>query len=149
MLPVKSVRLAIGTSLAAATPLNQPTNENIVRLIKAPFTPNEDLVVGDLEFADFDGSTALEMPVGAAQVGIDPVSGEQRITITEPEGGWRFITTGVTNLPQTIYGAALLTAASAALIGVMELPEPIGLTQSGEEINLGSLMMNIVQQPIG
>lgn len=148
MLPMKNVRLAIGTALAGAAPIDQAVDENIVRLIIAPFTPSEDLVVGDLTFADFDGSTALEQALGDAQVGIDPLTGQQRITITEPAGGWRWITTGVTNLPQTVYGAALLTAASAALIGVEELPEPIGLTEVGQEINLGTLKFDIVAQPI-
>ena len=148
MTPMRNVRLALGTALAAATPLNQPTDENIVRLISAPFTENEDLVVGDLTFADFDGSTAIDQPVGPAQVGIDPQSGEQRITVTEPEGGWRFVTTGVTNLPQTIYGYALLTAASAALVGVHAFAEPIDLTAVTQEINLDKVTLTFVTQPI-
>lgn len=148
MLPMKSLRLAIGEALAAAEPLYQDTNANLVRLISAPFTPSEDLAVGDLTFADFDGSTAIACPLEEAQVGIDPNTGQQVLTVYEPAGGWRFEVTGLTNLPQTIYGFALLTAASAALIAVATLAEPVDLTAVGQEINLDKLTLTVVAQPM-
>jgi len=143
-----SLRLAIGELLAANLPLAQPTNELIVRLIAAPFSEDENLVVGDLTFATFTGSTALEVAVDDQQVAVDPVTSQQVVTLVEPLGGWRWETTDAVNLPETIYGAALLTSASAALLALHTLPTPIGLTAAGQEINLGALQFRINLSPM-
>lgn len=148
MLPMRALRLSIGTELAAGTFLSQPTNANIVRLISADFALSEGLVVGDLTFANFDGSTALDVALDDQQVGTDPLTNQQKVTLVEPLGGWRWEVTGTTNLPQNIFGVALLTAASASLLAVEKLPTPITLTEIGQEINLGTLDFPIVLQPI-
>jgi len=149
MLPIKAVRLQLGELIAAdATTLAPPALANIVRLVMAAFAAEENLVVADLTFATFDGSTALAAGLGTQQVGIDPVTLEQIVTIKEPAGGWRFEVTGATNLPQTIFGYALLTDGSAALLAVNQFLEPITLSAIGEEINLGTLKFTIVPQPM-
>jgi hypothetical protein len=148
MLPMKSLRLSLGTALATAAPLKQATNANVIRLIAAPFTPSEDLVVGDLTFATFTGSTGLDAELGDQDSGVDPLSGEQRVTIVEPVGGWRWETADAVNLPETIYGFALLTNASAALLAVQAFPSPIALTEAGQEINIGKADLTIVLSPM-
>jgi len=149
MFPMRLLTDEIGELLAASEPLLQAVNENIVRLIIAPFALEQGLEPGDLTFADFDGSTALEVVAAADMaVGFDPLTGEQVITINEPAGGWRWEVTGLTNLPQTVYGFALLTAASAAVIGVQALDTPIPLTEVGQEINLGSITFRVNVVPL-
>lgn len=149
MFPMRVLTDEIGELLAASPPLMQATNANIVRLINAPFAEETGLAPGDLTFADFDGSTGKPVTVAEdMQVGFDPLTGEQVITINEPVGGWRWEVTGLTNLPQTVYGYALLTNASAAVIGVKTLPTPIPLTEVGQEINLGSLTFRVSIVPL-
>lgn len=149
MLPTRTVRQRIGTLLAAdASSLAPATDANKIALVQNDFTPNQDLVAANLDLADFDGSTPIAGATGAQQTGLDPVTGQQIITIKDPAGGYRWITTGVTNLPQTIYGFALLSNDLSTLIAMEKLTEPVTLTASGQVINLGSANMTIVSQPV-
>lgn len=149
MLPMKAVRLRIGTLLAAdATTLAPATDANTIALIKSEFTLEEDLVAADVDLADFDGSTPIAGATGAQQEGIDPATGDQIVTIKDPAGGYRFETTGVTNLPQTIYGYGLFNDDQTVLLGLALLDEPVTLTEANQVINLGKVDLNIVQQPI-
>ena len=149
MIPMKELRLKLGTLLAADSATLAPAADaNEIALIKAAFNEDEDLVIGDLTLADFDGSTPIAGALGTQQTGIDPDTAEQRITIKDPLGGYRFITTGLTNLPQQIFGMALTNLAGTALLGVELFDEPITLTEVGQEINLGKVQMTMVLQPL-
>ena len=145
---MKALRLSIGEDLAAGTLLSQPANENIIRLVAGEFTPDENLVVADLTFATFTGSTALDVGLDDQLVGIDPTTGEQLITLIEPVGGWRWECTATPGAPQNIYGFALLTAASAALLAVEAFPEPITIQEIGQEINLGTAKFTVTLSPM-
>lgn len=147
MLPTRALRLSIGELAADNLPLAAVAATNDVRLIIADFTPDENLTFADLTFADFDGSTELSAALGDQQTGEDPLTGDQLITMIEPAGGWRWTVTGVTNLPQTVYGYALIdTAAGTDLLGVAKLPTPIPLTAVGQEINIGTVAFRLNQQ---
>jgi len=148
MFPMRALRLAIGTSLSDTAPLDQVADANIIALVIAPFALDELLVVSDLTYADFDGSTPLAVELGTQQVANDPATGEQIVTLVEPLGGWRWETTGLTNLPQTVYGYALLTEASAELLAVEPLPAPITLSEVGQEINIGKARFRINLEPM-
>jgi len=149
MLPMLALRLQIGELLAADdTTLAPAANANKMALIAAAFTPDEGLEEGDLTYASFDGSTPITGVVGTQQAGVDPATLDQIVTIKEPAGGWRWESTGVTNLPQTIYGFALLDNALAVLLAVASLDEPVTITAAGQEINLGACKLTIVQQPV-
>jgi hypothetical protein len=149
MLPTKAVRLALGTLLAADTTTLAPAvTANKISLIKAPFTPSENLVIGDLTLADFATSTAIAGTLGAQLVGTDPATLDQVITIKDPLGGYRWITTALTNLPQTIYGFALTDSTLATLLAVAVLPAPVTLQEVGQFIDLGSVQLTIVTRPI-
>jgi hypothetical protein len=149
MLPVRSLRLTIGTLLAAdATGLAPATNPNEVALIIAPFAETENLVIGDLVLASANGLAAIVGVAGAQQTGNDPVTQEQLVTIKEPAGGWRFILTSTPGSPVTIYGRALTTTAGGALLGVEILDTPVSLTNTGDEWNGGPVNCRIVVRPI-
>jgi hypothetical protein len=71
------------------------------------------------------------------------------ITIVEPLGGWRFVTSDAVNLPQTIYGYALYdSTGTPELIASQLLPEPIDLVAAGQEINLGTVKLTMVLTPL-
>lgn len=149
MLPMKALRLKLGTALAAdSTSLAPAVTANEIKLYKEDFTPDESLVAGDMVEADFDGYAAIVGATGSQQTGIDPVTGEQIVTIKEPLGGWRFITTGVTNLPMTIYGFGLQITGGGALLAVERLATPVTLTESGQEVNLGTCKLRFVLNPM-
>jgi hypothetical protein len=148
MLPTKAVRLQLGNLLAADTTTLAPANANHVALIKAPFVPSENLDPTMLTFADFDGSTPIAGTAGGQQVGIDPSTGDQVITILAPAGGWRWEVTGVHNLPQTIYGYALTNNTGATLYGTALLDAPMAFTDLTDFVDLGDVPINIVQQPM-
>lgn len=149
MLPTQALRLQIGTALAGTTPLDQATALNRVALISAPFTPNENLTFADLTLATFDGSTEKTVPLGSQEVGVDPLTGQQIITIVPPAGGWRFVSTGVTNLPQTIYGFCLYDSTGPGpLLACELLPTPISIVASGQQIDLGTVKLTLVLSPM-
>ena len=110
-----AVREKAATLLAAdATTLAPAADGNEIALVKAAFTPAESNVLADLTFADFDGSAPIVCGTGTQPTGLDPNTNDTLITIKPPAGGFRFATTGITNLPQTIYGFALTTTAGGA-----------------------------------
>lgn len=148
MLPMIAVRKQFG-ELAAAddTTFAPAASANKIALIKTAFSLEESLVAADLDRADFDGSTALAGVVGAQQCGIDPVTGDQVVTIKPPAGGYRWETTGDTNLPQTIFGYALYSNDLATLIAAEVFATPKALTDVGQEITLPAVKMTIVAQP--
>lgn len=150
MLPMKALRLSLGTLMAADTAFLAPAvTANDINLIKADFAEDETLVFGDLTIADFDGYAAIAGATGTQQVGVDPVTNEQIVTDKEPLGGWRWLTTGVTNLPQTIYGFCLNKTAGGDLLAVHRFDNPITLTAAGQEINIGTAEFRFVLQPVG
>jgi hypothetical protein len=119
-----------------------------MKLVKAAFAPAEDIAFAGLTYADFDGSTPIVCGTGTQPVGIDPATQDQKITIKAPAGGFRWETSGITNLPQTIYGYALVDNADAVLLAMALLPTPLLLTEIGDEINLGAPELTIVTNPI-
>jgi hypothetical protein len=149
LLPNQALRLKLGTLLAAdATTLAPAANANNVGLIAAPFTPIETLTLASLTLASFTGSTPIAGVVGAQETGVDPITGDQQITITPPAGGWRWTVGGSTGLPQTIYGVVLMDHGNSILLGVYAFTTPITLTAAGQTIDLGKIVMTFVNQPI-
>jgi hypothetical protein len=148
MLAMKALRLALGELLGADTGTLAPVAVNKIALVKANFALDENLLIGDLTLADFDGSTPLAASATGGLVGIDPITGDQIITIKDPAGGWRWETTGLTNLPQTIYGYALIDNAGATLLAAALFPDPIPLSAVGEQVSIGEATLTIVPAPI-
>lgn len=151
MMAMQNVIDRIPTLLAAdATTLNPAAGDELeMVLLMADFAPNPSLVVGDLTFATFDGSPPLSCAAGAPFAAHDPLTNEWILTPREAAGGWRWETTGVTNLPQTIYGVALTSDDQATLFGVHHFDTPIVLTAADQEINLGTEQFRMVADPLG
>lgn len=148
MLPMKALRLKFGELLAAdTTTLAQAADANVVVLIQEDFNLNENLTVGALVPADFTGSTPLAGGLGTQLVGIDPLTGEQVITLEDPAGGWRWECTAAPAEPQTIFGYALMNEAMDAIWGAAKLPDPITIVDAGHEITIGSVQIRMVTQP--
>lgn len=148
MLLMKALRLALGTLLASdSSTLAPATLPNKMGLAKNNFSLTENLVIGDIVAADFDGSTLIPGAAGAQQTGLDPATNDQVLTIKDPAGGYRWITTGSTQLPQTIYGYYLVDTTGANLLMAGRFNTPITLTDVGQVINLGQADTTFVAQP--
>jgi len=142
-------RASLASLLAAqASGLAPAADPNAISLIMADFTPTEDLVIGDLTFATFTGSTPIDGFVGAQEYWIDPATDEYMITLIEPANGWRFEVQDTANLPQTIYGFALHNGAKNVLLGVHHFDEPITLTMALQAIDIGKAEIRFVLNPM-
>lgn len=107
--------------------------------IKAPYTYSPDMALADLTLADFDGSTPIAQSAVPSTY-TDPLTGDAIIAITAPAGGFQWVTSGVTNLPQSIYGYALTNAAGSVLVAVTDpLTTPLPLTETGQGIDAGEI----------
>lgn len=149
MLPMKALRLSLGTLLAAdATSLAPSSTPNEMALVTVPFALSELLSIGDITLASGDGLDAIVGVAGAQQVGTDPVTQEQLITIKAPAGGYRWALTSAPSLPVTIYGIALTTTAAGALLGLTLLDTPITVTNIGDEIDVTPVQMRMVARPL-
>lgn len=143
--PTAALQARLGALLAGdTTTLAQASDANVIALVQSNTTYSPTLVAADLELADFDGSTEIAGATGAQLSGTDPATGDQIVTIKEPAGGWRWETTGVTNLPQTIYGFALLNEAKTTLYGYERLATPVTLTAADQVIDIGSATFRII-----
>ena len=135
-----AIREKASQLLAADTAtLAQAADNNVIALLMANFVPSESLAVGDVVLATFDGSTPILVGLGAQPEGLDPNTNDSIITLKPPVGGWRFETTGVTNLPQTIFGFVLLNKLLDTLLASASLPAPITLTAVNQVIELSDV----------
>jgi hypothetical protein len=149
ILPMQAVRLQLGALLAADTTTLAPASANLVALIIAPFTPVETLVIGDLTLGSTNGLVPIACAAGAQEVAIDPVSQAQIITLIPGAApGFRWVTSGSFSAPISVYGIALVTAGSAALLGVQQLPSPITFSEAGYQLNVDPAQMVFVLQPL-
>lgn len=125
--------------LLAADPdtLAPVADANKMVLLKAPINPGENVPFIDLVPADFDGSTPLDCGLGTQPSGLDPTTSDSIITLKSPAGGWRWESTGLTNLPQTVYGAALMNNAMDGYYGAMVLDTPVTIANTNQVIDLG------------
>lgn len=147
MLPVKVLRESIGAALAADVNFLADDPAPKVKLAINDFVEDDAAVVGDLTEATFTGYAALLPTAGAQLTGIDPLTGEQLVTLVEPAGGWRFKATNATGLPMTVYGYYLVDNAGTALLALKRFDEPITLTGANQEINLGTISFRMVNPP--
>ncbi len=139
MLATKSLRQAMGDLLAADTATLAPAVlANKIALIMEPWTPSESTVLGDVTLATFDGSTPISAGTGTQPSGSDPLTGDYKINIKVPAGGFRFETTGLTNLPQTIWGFCLTDNAGAVLLASERFDQEIVLSAVNQEITVDS-----------
>lgn len=144
MLPTTALLERMADLLGADTvTLAAPTTFVEVHLAKNAFTPTPDLVIGDITEADFDGYAPLSAASAATQVFVDPSTGDIILQVREPAGGWNFQTTGITNLPQDIYGYVLTDAAGAVVHGSEVLDAPVHLDGAGQGFDLPNVRFRL------
>jgi len=113
--------------------------------IKSPYTPEIGLLLGDIELADFTPVGDLQITQSAVpNASVDPETGDPMLTVVPPVGGWYWETADAVNLPQLIYGYAVINAAGDTLVAVTDpLPDPITLEAAGESLNAGILTFRL------
>jgi len=135
--------------LAADTAtLAQAADPNKMCLFMNPATIGEGMVVADLDLATFTGSAPLDGAAGDQQAGIDPLTGDQVITILPPAGGYRWECTAAPASAEVVFGYALTTAAGAALLATKKLATPVTIENVGDFIDLGAVTMRLSSSPL-
>jgi len=135
-----ALRQAAALALAAqAATLAPAADANVIALVINEFSPSEAMVLAGLDLATFDGSTPIEGVTGTQPTGIDGNTGDVLIYISPPAGGYRWETTGTTNLPQTVYGYALLSNDLGTLLAAARLETPVELTAVNQPVELGAV----------
>jgi hypothetical protein len=134
-----ALRAKAAQLLAADTAtLAQAANANVIALVMAPFTPGESISIGDLTLATFDGNTPIAVGLTTQPTALDPNTNDMIIDMIPPVTGFRWQTSGVTNLPQTIYGYALLDHTLATIFATDLLPSPVTLTAIDQRVDVGA-----------
>lgn len=145
MTPSQLIFERFGVLLAADTTTLAPAADPpAVMLVKDVFTPSLTLIPADLVEADFDGYAQIAAPVGAQQQTLDPNTGDSLVRMKPPAGGWFWETTGITNLPQTIYGFALINDAQTAIYGSELFDEPFVLTATNQQILIDNVIFRML-----
>lgn len=135
--------------LAADTAtLAQAANENLIVLCMNQIAPDEDTVMADIDEATFDGYAGIDCALGAQVEGLDPANNDSLIDIQPAAGLFRWETTGLTNLPQTIYGFALCNAAKTVLFACELFDEPVTLTAINQRVDVPSATLRQAQGSI-
>jgi len=137
MIPTMAVRNAAAELLAADPDTLGADPANKVHLYMNNVTPAESSILADFTEASFDGHTAIPTATDAQACGIDPATADSVIDLIPGAGGFRWETSGMTNLPQTIYGYYLTDSTSATLLAAQRFATPVTLTETGQAINIG------------
>jgi len=134
-IPTRAIREKANQLLAADTAtFAQAADPNHLVPLMEDFASGESTLPEDCIAADFDGSTPLELGLGAQPEGLNPGTNDSLIHLEQPDGGARWETTGTTNLPQTIYGFAHMNEAHTVLYGTHRLDTPIVLTAANQAL---------------
>lgn len=147
--PNLELQNSVAELVRADTTILASASAMFVKLSKTSFTPGPNQVPGDFTEADFDGYGAIQGTAGAQTGGIDPLTGQTLITINEAGDPWFWQVTGLTNLPQTIYGAYLTNNGGTKVWGSVLFLNPIPLSAIGQQIDIGNLMFRLPLQPLG
>ena len=67
--------------------------------------------------------------------------------MNEPAGGWHWKCTAAPATPETIYGFALVDAASSVIYASQLIPVPIVIAAVADEIDIGAAQIVFVLQP--
>lgn len=145
MLLIRYLRQIAAINLATDTTTLNAAGATKIILLKAPFTPSESMVLADVVEATFPGYAAISCVAGGPLVTQDPLTGDMIMTFRVPAGGWRWVTDGLVDPPQTIYGFAVVNSDDNFLMGAQVLPVPITLTGTpiAQEIDIGSVVTRI------
>jgi hypothetical protein len=124
-------------SLSSATAMH-------VHLVQDAIAPGPDTDFTVLTECDFDGYAAIDVEIGDQDSYYDPVLEMRVVQLIPPVGGWKWETTGVTNLPQTAQAIVLTDTADTTTWGSQLLTSgPVILTESGQAVIEGVLTFAI------
>lgn len=117
--------------------------------IQTPFTPGTTPALVDADIATFTGATPKATGAATRPVITDPFTGGQKLVIPPPAGGFHWVTTDDTNLPQTIYGVVLgsssTTIEGGVLFGSELLPSPVELTTAAEDVTYEECVFSLIE----
>jgi len=118
--------------------------------VKSDFAPALDTDFSLAEESDFDGYPSpadRKIDAAARTFGYDGATGDMQIMLPAPTGGNFMTTTGVTNLPQVLYGFALSTDSvglnTANIVASLRLDAPIDVTINAQLIPLPDLGLRV------
>jgi len=111
-------------------------DEAKVILFQNNVTLTKDTVIADLTPATFGGYAAKVLGAGDPTSGINPATGQWELRMREPVGGIEFTTSGTSNLPQTIYGYAIVSEDGTELFASKKFDTPITLTANQQVIDV-------------
>lgn len=149
MIPTQVMLDAVAAAIAADATVLANALFLKVWLVKVPFVPSASLTVADVTPADFGGSASLSNTSAVILTYLDPATGEWIIEVPPPIGGWHWQTTsGVTNLPQTIYGWACADNTSMILYGTGLLPAPQLLNANHQGIDVPAVNFRLNQSAL-
>jgi len=117
MIPAQGLLDEISAAISTGTMITNELNANQIVLSQTAFTPSKSTVAADLTPADYGGYAPIDLPLDPCTVSNNPIDDSVNIDLPIPAGGIRFQCTANTNLPQTIYGFALLTEAGVYIAG--------------------------------
>jgi len=143
VLPVNVLASTLAPLLAADTTYLANASAMKVALVANNFSPSIDLLLADLTLFTSGGLAAIAGVAGAQPTSVDPLTGEQVIDIKPPVGGFRWVSSGGTGYPKTVYGFALVDNGIANLLASQRIDTPIILTADGQSINAPDLQLRI------
>jgi hypothetical protein len=134
---VRAMRLLITDPLTLADPLGLE-----LALVKSDFTPSENLQLGDIDLATFDGAGPILAAVSGPRPVLDPQTNSAVIEFQSAILAWRWQVSGLTDLPQTIYGYALVGLTVGVLASEL-LDTPLVLTGVGQVVDLAEVTLSL------
>lgn len=136
MLLVKATLDAIMAAIAATTILGSAAAAaKKVLLFQNNLDPDTTTLLADLTEADFDGYGQIDLKESVAYDTVDALSGKRQVLVLE-EDPLHWIVTGTANLPQTIYGYAVLNSAGTAIVGIERFAAPVTVTGVDQSIDV-------------
>jgi hypothetical protein len=148
MVPTKALRNACMELLAADVATLAPVAGNKIALYTTNVSPSENSVLADFTLATFTGSTPKVATPGTQPAGYVPGTGDSRINISPPVGGFRFECTGAPTPSQTIYGFIMTDNAGAVYLAGQRFTNPIVIVNVGDTIDLGDVNLTLLANSI-
>lgn len=148
MIPTKDLRNATMELLAADVATLAPVAGNKIALYTNNATPSENSVLTDFTLATFTGSTPVTATPGTQPEGYVPGTGDSRINISPPVGGFRFECSVAPVVPEVIYGYIMVDNAGAVYLAGKRLSSPITIANVSDAIDLGDVNLTLLANSI-
>lgn len=136
MIPTLLLLERIGILVGSDTTTFANADNPLMCLAKNDFTPGPGLTLTDLTQADFSGYSSRALADGAQPESLDPATGDVLVDLLPTDGNWLYETTGLTHLPQTIYGFYVTNEDGDALYCAERLETPINLIATNQSFVL-------------